>query len=435
MRIVYLNACGQMGGAETSLVELLASMRSAEPDWELYLVLGETGMLADRARQLGVKVVVLPFPPALARLGDSGRRPLAAARFLLRSLWPTTLYARRLGKLIRAIEPAVIHSNGFKMHVLGSWIRPRKAKLIWHMHDYISSRSLMSKLLRRCWRQCAAAIANSNSVAQDLRGVLPGLRVVPIYNAIDLGRFAPKGEAIDLDQKSGLAAVAAGTVRVGLPATFARWKGHGVFLRALSLLPAELPIRGYVIGGPIYQTTNSQYSQAELQQEASHLGLAGKVGFTGFVEEPAAAMRSLDIIVHASTQAEPFGMVIIEGMACGKAVIVSQAGGAAELFIDGENALGYRPGDAAGLAQQIERLTRDEGLRLRLGMAARVAAEQHFRGERLAKQLVSLYQQVLGGAYKDLTNRTSIEPQLAAPTAPPALRAVVHADQTDAMLR
>ena len=51
MRIVYLNPSGTLGGAETSLRELLANVRVAEPSWELWLVLGEDGPLAaDRAR-------------------------------------------------------------------------------------------------------------------------------------------------------------------------------------------------------------------------------------------------------------------------------------------------------------------------------------------------------------------------------------------------
>ena len=68
MRIVYLNPSGRLGGAETSLRELLASIRAAEPGWELWLVLGEDGPLAAIARDLGVRVFVKPFPPALARL-------------------------------------------------------------------------------------------------------------------------------------------------------------------------------------------------------------------------------------------------------------------------------------------------------------------------------------------------------------------------------
>ena len=90
-----------------------------------------------------------------------------------------------------------------------------------------------------------------------------GLRIVPIYNAIDLERFSPAGDRLDLDAKAGLAPPAPGTVRVGLIATFARWKGHKVFLEALARVSPDVPIRGYIIGGPIYQTDGSQWSALE----------------------------------------------------------------------------------------------------------------------------------------------------------------------------
>jgi glycosyltransferase involved in cell wall biosynthesis len=156
-------------------------------------------------------------------------------------------------------------------------------------------------------------------------------------------------------------------------------------------LPSGTPVRGYIIGGAIYQTDGSQWSALELSQQTERLGLAGKVGFTGFLEDVPAAMRSLDVIVHASTQPEPFGMVIIEGMACGRAVIASQAGGAIELFTDGENALSHPPGDASTLANQIQRLASDAGLRRRLGERGRSIAEQNYQGTRLAEQLLAVY--------------------------------------------
>jgi glycosyltransferase involved in cell wall biosynthesis len=118
------------------------------------------------------------------------------------------------------------------------------------------------------------------------------------------------------------------------------------------------------------------------------------MGFTGFVPDTSAAMRTLDIVVHASTKPEPFGMVIIEGMACGKAVIASQAGGASELFVDGVNALGHPPGDAAALADQIQKLVRNEQFRKELGEAAREIVKRSYHGERLAKTLLTLYHEV-----------------------------------------
>jgi glycosyltransferase involved in cell wall biosynthesis len=405
VRIVYLNPGGRLGGAETSLRELLASVRAAEPDWELWLVLGEDGPLAAIARGLGVRVLVMPFPPALGRLGDSGRG--TAPVDLLKALAATAGYARGLARWLAKIQPDIIHTNGFKMHLLGAWTRPRQTPLIWHIHDYVSPRRLMRRLLRPFRKACSVAIVNSKSVAEDLERVLPGLRIVPIYNAIDLARFSPDGEQLDLDAKSGLAPAAPGTVRAGLIATFARWKGHKVFLEALARQSADVPVRGYIIGGPIYQTEGSQWSALELQAEVERLGLAGQVGFTGFLEDIPAAMRSLDIIVHASTQPEPFGMVIIEGMACGKAVIASQAGGAEELFVEDQDALGHAPGDAAALAHQIERLASDLPLRQRLGARARQVAVKRFQGETLASELLAVYR-TLSGDCADQSNAVAI---------------------------
>ena len=393
MRILYLNPIAQMGGAETSLLELLASVRAAEPEWQLTLVLGADGPLRKKAAALGVTVLVVPMPERLARLGDSGSKKYFA---LLFGLLSAASYLRRLARVVRTKRPDLIHSTGFKMHLLSAWLTPQGIPVIWHIHDYVRSRPWMSQLLRWHARRCAVAIANSESVAADIRAACPSLqRIETIYNAIDLRRFSPEGPSANLDALSGLSPADPDTIRVGMVATFARWKGHRTFLKAFSMLPPELPVRGYVIGGPIYQTSGSQHSAEELRCEADQLGIANQVGFTGFVSDAATAMRGLDIVVHASTAPEPFGMVIVEGMACGKAVIASEAGGAAEIFEDGVDALGHSPGDAAVLAKLIGKLVSDQPGRIRLGRAGRTTAEIFYRGDRLAEKLVALYRRIL----------------------------------------
>lgn len=402
MRILYLNASGQMGGAETSLITLMASVMEARPDWELCVVVGQEGPMVEKARRIGARTFILPFPPAVAELGDAGEKPLATVRAAFASVGATLAYARRLRILIRNIQPAVIHSNGFKTHVLSSLVRPRRASLIWHMHDYAGARPVVRRLLRPLQSRCDAAVANSKSVAADLAQVFPGMRVATIYNAIDLRRFGQAGKILDLDAASGFSLAAPDAIRVGMVATFARWKGHEVFLRAMSLVPRDLPIRGYVIGGPIYQTKGSQYSLRELEDMAEKFGVRDRIGFTGFLDEPEMALRALDVVVHASTKPEPFGMAIIEAMGCGKPVIASQAGGAGELFVDGVTAVGHTPGDFHGLAQQIERLARDELLRSTIGRSARRAVEQNFRMHRLAEELLPLYEYLGDRANQDI---------------------------------
>jgi glycosyltransferase involved in cell wall biosynthesis len=240
------------------------------------------------------------------------------------------------------------------------------------------------------------AIANSKSVAADLKKVCgEDLLVEIIYNGVDVEQFSPVGPKLDLDALSGFAPAPPETIRVGILATLARWKGHQTFLHALSLIPPGVPVRAYVMAGALYQTNGSQHSLEELKSLAEKLGLTHKVGFTGFLAEPACAMRALDIVVHASTQPEPFGLVIAEGMACGRAVIASDAGGAAEVFETDINALGHPPGDAARLAESISLLASDPGLRARLGAAGRATAERRFSRARLATELIPIYRRAM----------------------------------------
>ena len=99
----------------------------------------------------------------------------------------------------------------------------------------------------------------------------------------------------------------------------------------------------------------------------ARLGVADRVGFTGFVHAPEAIFRALQVVVHASTSPEPFGLVIAEAMACGRPVIVSNAGGAAEMVTPGVDSLVHAPGDADDLAAQIAALAGDPDLRARIG--------------------------------------------------------------------
>ena len=238
-------------------------------------------------------------------------------------------------------------------------------------------------------------MANSESVGHDVRriaGARAPIRV--ILNAVDLEKFSPEGPVADLDALSGLAPAPAGTVRVGLVATFSRWKGHDTFLRAIAQLPDACGVRGYVIGGAMYDTEGSQYSIDELRSLAVSVGLEHRVGFAGFVAEPERVMRALDIVVHASTTPEPFGLVIAEAMACGRAVITSGTGGAGELVRDGQDAVVHRAGDPVDLAARINRLASEPARRERIGRAARATALDRFDARRLAAQFATTYEAV-----------------------------------------
>jgi glycosyltransferase involved in cell wall biosynthesis len=391
MRILYLNPIGQLGGAETSLLTLLESLKALRPDWEYFLLVGTEGLFAEKARALGVKVELLPFPHSISGLGESGKglNPVQ----ICKSVGAVIRYVFRLGQKIREIQPSLIHTNGIKMHLLAALSRAGSIPIICHIHDYVSSRALTSHLMKALAGRFAAVVANSEDVARDCRAwARPSTPVYCVYNAVDLSRFSPAGNQSDLDSLAGAKAPEPGTLRVGLLATFARWKGHETFLHAIARFPSDLKARFYIIGGPIYHTGGSQHTREELLELAKTLNIADRIFFTGFVEDTPSAIRGLDLLVHASTKPEPFGMVIIEAMACERATIVARAGGAAELFIEGETGLGHEAGNAASLAQAMELAIRNEQLRRRIAVKSRQECLRRFAAPLMGKAFQEIYE-------------------------------------------
>jgi glycosyltransferase involved in cell wall biosynthesis len=399
MNLLYFNPVGSIGGAEMCLLDLLASTIRARPDWRVAVVLGDDGPLREAVDALGVRCLVEPMPEAVSSLGDSGRDG-GKAKLLARMAASTRqalAYGSRLRRLFRSERPDLVQTNGMKAHLLGTWAAPGRVPVVWHLHDYLGSRPAMARLLRLASRRPGVSVvAVSNSVAEDARRVL-GARVPirAIHNAVDLRRFAPgSGDGSTLDRASGLPDAPPGTVRVGMVATFALWKGHEVFLDAIARIPRERPARFYVVGGPIYRSSGSQWSMDGLKREASRRGVADHVGFVGPVDDPASTLRSLDVAVHASTRPEPFGRSIVEAMATGLGVVAIRDGGAAELFDDGDSALGCPPNDASSLARAIDRLILDPELRRKLGASGRSTALARFDAGRLFEAWEPIYENI-----------------------------------------
>jgi glycosyltransferase involved in cell wall biosynthesis len=102
----------------------------------------------------------------------------------------------------------------------------------------------------------------------------------------------------------------------------------------------------------------------------------------------------MDMLVHASTIPEPFGQVILEGMAAGVPVVAADAGGPAELVNHDVNGVLYPMGDQSALAGAMRRLADDPTHRRRLidGGHASMAAHQP---EKVGARLEQLYREVL----------------------------------------
>jgi glycosyltransferase involved in cell wall biosynthesis len=158
-----------------------------------------------------------------------------------------------------------------------------------------------------------------------------------------------------------------GAVVVGLVGRLQEWKGQDRLIRAHAILHERgHPIHLLIVGGDSYGLS-PQYASS-LTALVDSLGLAGAVTMTGEVPDAGPYIEQMDVLVNASDP-EPFGIVLLEGMARSVAVAAVDSGGPAEFVVDGHTGVLARSGAPADLADALEPLVRSPQLRERLGAA------------------------------------------------------------------
>ena len=358
----------------------------------------EDGPLLSEAAALGARSDVLPLPRVLASLGESARGRDGHGLWLQtpRATVALARWLPRFAALLRSKKPDLLHSNGLKTHLLAALVKPSGAALVWHLHDFLSERRLTARLLPLLQRQASLGVAVSKAVAEDARKVLGQMRVETVLNGVRTDLFTPgRVPPIDLDALAGLTPAPTGTLRIGLVATYASWKGHHLFLEAARRVTSPT-VRFYIVGGPVYSTVGSQVTLAELSESIARLRLESQCGLVPFQRNVAAVYAALDIVVQASTRREPFGRTVAEAMASGRAVVAGAAGGALEQIEHGVSGLRFTPGDPSSLSEQMGVLISAPEFRARMQDQALSRARSHLDAARLGGTMIRIYHSLCG---------------------------------------
>ena len=170
-------------------------------------------------------------------------------------------------------------------------------------------------------------------------------------------------------------------IKVGLFGRIEHGKGQHILLEAVENLAKEgVKICAYLVGHIMDQA----YFDS-LEQYASENNFA----YIGFHENPSRFMHCFDVIVLAS-YCETFGLVLIEAMRAGTAVIGTQCGGVPEIIENGKTGLLFKPGDSTGLKNALMKLIKDISYRNNLALAGKKSADERFSEENHFKKLEAI---------------------------------------------
>lgn len=215
---------------------------------------------------------------------------------------------------------------------------------------------------------------------------VPAEKVFTVDNPVTIYAFVvPEARPAAVRTQHGFTI---GDVVVGMFGRVIPFKGKLEFLKAAHPLLEQWPALHTLIVGDEADLDVGGYGVAVRQLAASPAD-AGRVVFAGYQEDVAAYYAASDLIVHCSVHPEPFGRVVVEGMAAGRPVIAMDEGGPPEIITHNADGLLAAPRNADAMRQALLRFRDEPGLAERLGVAARATAQRRYSPEAVARQFLS----------------------------------------------
>jgi glycosyltransferase involved in cell wall biosynthesis len=383
-RILYLHTTSEIGGSDVSLVRLVERLdrRRFAPS----VVLPADGPLVRRLEASGAAVTVMP---SLWKL-TSRRGRLFLGAFVLHL--PVAVAA--LARFIRRERIDLVHTNTIH-NLYGGWAAARAGvPHVWHIREIVWQSATLGRLERSAVRRWSSKIIATSEAVAAMFG--PRERrppqLVTIPNGVETDRFSP-GDGSRVRRELGITPDQA---LVGTACRLDMWKGVDVFLEAAAALaPTRPAMRFVVVGGPVI---GQEAYALSLKARADALGLAGKLHFTDWRYEPADmpdVHRALDVLVLASVEPEPFGLVLLEAMASARPVVATRQGGPLEIVLDGETGLLVPPRDAVALAAAIRTLADDPAASRAMGEAGRRRVVDLYSADQYVHRIEAVYDTLL----------------------------------------
>jgi glycosyltransferase involved in cell wall biosynthesis len=299
----------------------------------------------------------------------SWRRPLQALRG-----------ARHWQSLLSRVRPDLVHANDFHgARSIALAAARLRTPVICHVQFHQDDAYL--RWAFRALPKPAAFICNSQAtrdlVEPGLRAACPNSEIALVHNCVAVEKFTPLANPLQEPHRP----------RVGIVGNLIPLKGHQEFLAmARQLTDEAVDVEYWIVGGDVHGTGY----RLTLEARTHELRLSDRVRFFGHRSDVPDLMRQLDVLVCPS-HVEPFGINLIEGMACAVAVVGTRVGGIPEVIDEGITGLLVPPKAPHDLAAAVGSLLRNPDRRRAMGQAGRRRVLERFTVEKHTSAIVALY--------------------------------------------
>lgn len=378
MRICFVNpGHASLGGAERSLTLLVGTL--SERGHRCSVVLFEEGTAAAAFAGAGAEVDVIETALGSVRRHGSGwafaTQAIAAAPQALAA-------AAGVRRVARSFRADILHSNGYRSHMLSPMLRSESRRIVWSLRDAAPSPASRSAL-RLAARSVDGIAANSRYTANAFGATRAQVAVVG--NPLEVGA--------KLDPAAARATLGLPAHRpiVSLVAHLHPSKGHHVAIEAWRQLPAENRPLLVVAGAEIYGRASVEYG-ARLRGQIDAAGLADDVRLLGPIEDIGLVYDAADVHLHPAIHPEGFGRAVAEAQLHGVPVVATRLGGVVELVEDFGGTL-IPPNDPSAICASIAEVLGDPGAGPRARRSALDASGRH-DPDRHAQAVLALYRRI-----------------------------------------
>lgn len=377
--VVFIGSLGR-GGAEIHLSQILPALHQRGVNIKLFL-LDSKGDLYSQVKSQGLPILTPWFE-------KDTRSPLTKAiKIAINSLQVFTYLLFKRPQAAHFFLPQNYLIAGFLSVLARTPVRiMSRRSLNYYQRKYPA-------FIRKfeCWLhgKMTALLGNSQKVVEQLiseEGADPK-RTHLIYNGIDLPLV------VDEQNKRSQIGVSQDSILLVMVANLIPYKGHNDLITALAQLDPSLPWEVVLIGN------DTAHIQQDLQQAARHAGIHTRLHFLGKRDDVAAILKCADIGLLTSHE-EGFSNAVLEGMASGLPMVVTDVGGNAEAVLSGENGYVVAPHAPAQLAEALETLLHDSQLRTRFGQHSFERQQKLFTRKACVDAYQDFYRTLLKNAPK-----------------------------------